>query len=677
MDTCTDYRDKDTHTPEYNRDVADDRRRILARTRLRRQQTSIIIHFDCFYAAVLENETPKLRNLPLAVQQKQIVVTCNYEARRRGLYKLQPIKEAKRVCPEAVIVLGEDLTRFREASKKNYSFLASFSWNSKAERLGFDEVFMDVSDMIEYNVGLLNHNHLTNSFFCLARNDPTAGFAYDASRVAGHTYPPDLAPPDLAPPDLVIDSPVQSDERLRLHLTLASHLAKHLRQQLEAQNGYTCTVGISTNKLLSKLAGNLHKPDDQTTLWPPYTADDSERDNVTSFIDGHEVGKIPGIGFNIAQKLRAHVLQREAEIDAGLVHGGTKEGVLAGHVRKHPDMGPETLERILGGPGVSHGIGGKIWRLLNGCDDTEVGLARHVPKQISLEDSYLRLDTMEQVLKELRMLAESLLKRMHADLLEDNEEEEEEEEEEEHGEDIVAVRHVTAVTPTDTIGKRWLAYPKTIRLSTRPRPPQTIDGSTRNRSFARISKSAPMPNFVFSLKDDVGEISARLVSESLVPLFRRLHPEKSRWDLSLVNVAATNMVDAASEKSRGVGRDISKMFKRQDHVLKQWRVDDYESKISAMEINQVETRGHHGRQTILLREHSIRGSEDFPTSSQESSLRNDAKWESEHEDDDDDDDDNGGHAMVGDDKFVCELCGAAMPIYAMATHSRFHKHERG
>lgn len=74
------------------------------------------------------------------MQQKQIVVTCNYEARRRGLHKLQLIGEAKKVCPEVVIVLGEDLTRFRDASKRLYSFLAGFVWGEKAERLGFDEV---------------------------------------------------------------------------------------------------------------------------------------------------------------------------------------------------------------------------------------------------------------------------------------------------------------------------------------------------------------------------------------------------------------------------------------------------------------------------------------------------------------------------------------------------------
>lgn len=96
--------------------------------------------YDCFYAAVFEREDPNLRSLPLAVQQKQIIVTCNYEARRRGLHKLQLIREARKKCPDVVIVLGEDLTRFRNASKELYQFLKTFSWSGKVERLGFDEV---------------------------------------------------------------------------------------------------------------------------------------------------------------------------------------------------------------------------------------------------------------------------------------------------------------------------------------------------------------------------------------------------------------------------------------------------------------------------------------------------------------------------------------------------------
>ncbi|KAE9969204.1 hypothetical protein EG328_007001 [Venturia inaequalis] len=144
--------------------------------------------YDCFYASVFEAENPALKGLPLAVQQKQIIVTCNYEARRRGLRKLQLIKEARRVCPEVVVVLGEDLTRFRNASKALCTFLASFSWDGKVDRLGFDEVFMDVTSIIDFNERLVNDNLPRLSFFCLKKDDPAAGFPFDASQVAGHVY---------------------------------------------------------------------------------------------------------------------------------------------------------------------------------------------------------------------------------------------------------------------------------------------------------------------------------------------------------------------------------------------------------------------------------------------------------------------------------------------------------
>ena len=58
----------------------------------------------------------------------------------QGLYKLQMIREAQRLCPDVVIVLGEDLTQFRDVSKELYQFLRDFSWNGLVERLGFDEV---------------------------------------------------------------------------------------------------------------------------------------------------------------------------------------------------------------------------------------------------------------------------------------------------------------------------------------------------------------------------------------------------------------------------------------------------------------------------------------------------------------------------------------------------------
>ena len=52
------------------------------------------------------------------IQQKYLLVTCNYPARARGVTKLMGVTEAKKKCPELVLVSGEDLTRYREMSYK-------------------------------------------------------------------------------------------------------------------------------------------------------------------------------------------------------------------------------------------------------------------------------------------------------------------------------------------------------------------------------------------------------------------------------------------------------------------------------------------------------------------------------------------------------------------------------
>ncbi|WPH04997.1 Hypothetical protein R9X50_00789500 [Acrodontium crateriforme] len=520
-----------------------------------RKDGRVIIHFDydCFYASVFEAKNPALKSLPLAVQQKQIIVTCNYEARRRGLHKLQLIKEAKKICPDVIIELGEDISPFRDASKELYNFVKAFSWNQRVERLGFDEIWMDTTDIVEYNLETLNRHDLENSFFQLSRDDPTAGFSFDASVLAGHKYPKDYIYPGN--PDDVVDN-------LTFRLRLGSHLALYIRHQLEQQKGYTCTVGISTSKLLSKLVGNLNKPKGQTTLMPPLSQIDGQsNNNVIKFIDDHEVGKIPGIGFKLSQKLRDFYLGRPAEYDKGLIYGGRPEPVKVAELRNHPDVNPEMLEKLLAGPGSPHGIGYKIWCLLNGIDDTEVGQAKAVPSQISIEDSYIRLDTMPEVLRELETLAKSLIRRMHKDLVADDD-------------DVIEEVQSETTTSSSLASKKWLAYPKTVRLSTRPRPALRPDG-TRPRSFKRLSHSAPLPRFIFSLSTNIDSLADRLVNEVLIAMFRKLHPEKQGWNLSLVNLAVTNMAETAGVTKTASGRDISHMFKKQDDVLRDFRVTDF------------------------------------------------------------------------------------------------------
>jgi DNA polymerase iota len=585
-----------------------------------RKDGRVIIHFDydCFYASVFEAKNPSLRSLPFAVQQKQIIVTCNYEARRRGLHKLQLITEAKRICPDVIIELGEDISKFRDASKELYNYISGYSWNGKIERLGFDEVWMDVTNIVDYNMETLNRTDLQHSFFQLSKDDPTQGFDFDASLVAGHMYPKQVS---------TSSDGNDTTNDLALRLRLGSHLALYMRHQLEDQQGYTCTVGIATNKLLSKLVGNMNKPKGQTTLMPRPTDCDEENSNIATFMDEHEIGKVPGIGFKLAQKLREFVLQRPPELNAPYSGSRTKECITVADVRNHPEINFEQLEKLLGGPGSPHGIGYKVWCLMHGIDDTEVSQARAIPRQISIEDSYTRLDTFPELLKQLMLLARSLITRMRIDLLADDDDFQETA--------MDSLDHNLDRSSSTLANKKWLAHPKTLRLSTRPRLPLLPDG-TRPRTMKRISHSCPLPNFVFSIQEGVESLAEKLVRTTLLHMFRKLHPEKSVWNLSLINVAVTNMAETGGESKTASGRDIGNMLRKQEDVLKDFRV-------------------------IEMRDEDVDVHDGVPVSETLATA---------------DDDSGGGLWDDGDHEGMmtefCSSCGSHIPTFATVAHQRFH-----
>jgi DNA polymerase iota len=244
---------------------------------------------------------------------------------------------------------------------------------------------MDVTDLIDYNLTLLNRNSLTTCFFHLNQRDPTLGFEFDASRPCGNVYP--TAPPyPFSLPHLNEASSEHDDSaNIALRLVLGSYLARYLRHQLEEQKGYTATAGISTNKLLSKLVGSVNKPNDQTTLLSDSSCHGPEFEtNATRFIDSHEIGMIPGIGCKIARKIRDHVLGRPPAVNASVMYGAVKELISVRDVRLKSDMGPALLEGLIRGPGSHQNIGYKIWALMHGVDDSEVLKAKDLPQQISI-----------------------------------------------------------------------------------------------------------------------------------------------------------------------------------------------------------------------------------------------------------------------------------------------------
>ncbi|MFY9300628.1 MAG: DNA polymerase IV [Candidatus Nitrosotenuis sp.] len=67
----------------------------------------------------------------------------------------------------------------------------------------------------------------------------------------------------------------------------ASHLAQQLKNQIRAEVRMTCSIGVSENKLVSKIASGFKKPDGLTIVEPQ---------KAEAFLDSLKVGDIPGIG---------------------------------------------------------------------------------------------------------------------------------------------------------------------------------------------------------------------------------------------------------------------------------------------------------------------------------------------------------------------------------------------
>ena len=81
----------------------------------------VIIHvdMDAFFASVEIRDNPKLKNRPVIIgakpHERGVVSTCNYIARKYGVHSAMNIKEAYRLCPQAVFMHG-DYEKYRQIS---------------------------------------------------------------------------------------------------------------------------------------------------------------------------------------------------------------------------------------------------------------------------------------------------------------------------------------------------------------------------------------------------------------------------------------------------------------------------------------------------------------------------------------------------------------------------------
>ena len=113
-------------------------------------KAKVIFHVDMnsFYASVEMAYNPKLKGKPIAIagnpeERKGIIVTSSYEARAKGIKTTMPLWEAKKLCPD-LIVIRPNFSRYRETSTKIFRMLANIT--PIIEPVSIDEGYMDVTD---------------------------------------------------------------------------------------------------------------------------------------------------------------------------------------------------------------------------------------------------------------------------------------------------------------------------------------------------------------------------------------------------------------------------------------------------------------------------------------------------------------------------------------------------
>lgn len=101
---------------------------------------------DCFFAAVEMRDNPELADKPIAVggssQQRGVISTCNYAARKFGVRSAMATATAMKLCPDLVLVQGR-MAVYKQVSAQIRAIFSRYT--DVIEPLSLDEAFLDVT----------------------------------------------------------------------------------------------------------------------------------------------------------------------------------------------------------------------------------------------------------------------------------------------------------------------------------------------------------------------------------------------------------------------------------------------------------------------------------------------------------------------------------------------------
>jgi len=114
------------------------------------ERTIVHMDLDTFFVSVSRLQNSALVGKPVLVggsSDRGVVASCSYEARKFGIHSAMPMKLARRLCPEAIIIRGdyEDYSKFSNMITEIISEKAPVY-----EKSSIDEFYLDLTGMDKF-----------------------------------------------------------------------------------------------------------------------------------------------------------------------------------------------------------------------------------------------------------------------------------------------------------------------------------------------------------------------------------------------------------------------------------------------------------------------------------------------------------------------------------------------
>lgn len=351
------------------------------------------IDLDAFYA---QCETVRLGidpTIPLAVQQWQGLIAINYPARAFGLNRHVTITEAKEKCPEIICqhvatwkegdvkwsyaddafkeiaVRKVSLDPYRIQSRRILALIKECLPKElqRVEKASIDEVFVDLSAQV-HSILLERYPELQGP---APYDDPTEPLP----------RPPTTAL-DWAADALVDLDSSQSEEDDPdwddICTLIASEIVRDVRKAIYEELHYTCSAGISRNKMLAKLGSGHKKPNSQTVI---------RNRAVQQFLSSFKFAKIRNLGGKLGDEI-----------------------VAAFNTDTVQDLLPVPIEQLK--KQLGDDTGSWLYSTLRGEDNSEVNSRTQIKSMLSAKSFRPSINSFEVACKWLRIFVADIFSRL-------------------------------------------------------------------------------------------------------------------------------------------------------------------------------------------------------------------------------------------------------------------------